>query len=408
MKRLTENVPFDPWFSCEELDGQVAELFKWEEGQAIAQAPAFVTIHGTAAVVLPRFCPPNGTTAQTLATVTTLVTALRERNRRSAQRAQLKLVTSDGSSADELGRLESAMALWADYREHGGLYFTQERISCREQGRIRWSKTLRSPMVMSGLAPVYPYPIRSQVGVVPRHAMTTLHQQTCLQAGGVLGWMAPAPHVVSSSDALRILENHKHALFQDRHRRIWGQLKRFHTAAGRAPQDDEFRSSGCIAPSFPHIWERMVQVTLGPQAEFDLPKGTYHLGAGKTAPGVRLLPDLVISEDGMTLIVDAKDYATGSWPPSESINKQIMYRLFLTTDHGGPIPPERAHNIFVRPMALPGPAFTKYLGAHEINRDPKGLGRIHCVGLDFESAASAYARGKPLPRAREELVSHLL
>jgi hypothetical protein len=188
---------------------------------------------------------------------------------------------------------------------------------------------------------------------------------------------------------------------------MWSALRRYHASRADAGARSD-PAAGCMATSFPHIWERMIDVALAPGMPFVLPKGRYEHGGRSIAPGLHLLPDTVIREGGRVLVLDAKDYAPGSWPGTGAIAKQILYRLLLTRALGfTPDSLESVVNAFVRPAALAPAHPVEHLGHHLLDRDPAGIGTIHGLAVDFETVAASYARGRPLPDLRRRIAAAL-
>ena len=397
--------PLPSWFQVDSLEPRLQRRFSRCADQAhqwMCDQPGFMLLRGRLGIVLPRAfagADSPATTADAFALVRSLSLYRNEAKRTSVSERFDELASSGvDADGDDLDHVEVAMELWADYRKHGPLRVLARRTGPNVRGRIDWPATIRrTPALHGPHGVVYGQAIRTRTAIRAEDPLTALHIATAGAAGALLGASAHT----SPSDgtkARQLLERVEHELYADRARRVHGLLHRFH--AHRAGQDGTETQpiAAVFATSFAHVWERMVVVALGASSPKDMSNGYYCDNAGGRSSGLRVMPDGVVEArvggQRVQIIMDAKHYKHGDLPGSESINKQIVYRLMLS-DLVKPngLPVGRIANSFVTPVVAPSGRPVRVACVHEVASDVGGLARICVVEVDLRRVTAAYLRG---------------
>ena len=172
-----------------------------------------------------------------------------------------------------------------------------------------------------------------------------------------------------------------------------------------------------MARKFENVWESMLVSALGPTLKRPLPKGRYgplvHPGSGhdngtasRPPEGALLLTDLVLDDRQELFVLDAKDYAPGHYPETESITKQILYRLMHSAlfDPKSPYPLDKTCNAFLFPGCIPTPDGVFRLRRHQFEHDATGWGDIAGLAVDFDRVSRAFLNGRADASLREAVI----
>ena len=431
---LLAGVPFEPWFPEAAVPSGLTRVFDFESGlrQARVIGPGVFAVSGDVAVVLPRCYEGVADEADRFAAIGHTLRVLRRylgeaSTRRAVVEADLNIAPATAGDAVALMEiLEASLLLWEDFRTNGPLAVATRTESTDARGRINWPRTIatRLPLV-SGVDVIYHDPARTRHALSPLHPITRLHAMTAKVAGHFLGELRGFHEGRTSvREALKVLDRYEHALSSDRHRRVATLLRRYYSVSRRpaSPRGPQQAASGIVAPSFPHVWERMLFVALGSDPIPVLPNGQYlRCESGARQAGASFRLDLLLQalhEGQPTLIVlDAKDYAPGALPAADAINKQLLYRLLLSSSSlvkdgaTRPLPLRYIGNAFVGPAFLRVDPWLRIQALHDFVGEENlaaPFGRIVSIEADFPRVASAYARGLADTRVREGVISAVM
>lgn len=244
---------------------------------------------------------------------------------------------------------------------------------------------------------LYARQVRVRTGIDLCDPLTLLHRAACQEVAWLLG-KGPTVPPFSRGAALRLLEEERRRLCADRDRRLHGLLHHYCEAVSGFLGAGASRVQCLFAPKFEHVWERMVRVAFGGWSAEIL--GDYALDGRSVQREAKLVGDAV-SDDRwrggrVRVVIDAKDYALGSMPPTHDITKQTLYRLLLS----GAQPPgaptlSSVGNCFVMPRVLPGRGL-QLLALHSLAGTRAGApayGRVVVVGADLRTVSEAFLRG---------------
>ena len=384
-------VPLDP-VAC----GLPAELVERGPDGLRFSAPGVLARGGEVVVVLPRgHRPPRDGAGDALRLLRALLEYRRRERQRSVEDLDSELVDGWGEPAAGLSELEAALLLWQDFAANGPLLVSEQRRALDEPGRIHWPRTLRAGWPIEGRSGSHLLRrVTERVQRRPSHPLTALHRATALQLGHRLGLhrgvRPPAPN---PRNARSVLDRHGPQQFSDRGRRVAAWLGRLYQLGGDGGLSaDDTRL--LFARRFHTVWESMLRVALGHRSVGGALRGAYHLETGQTAHGLQLIPDLTVPlPDGRLLLLDAKDYASGSLPGSPDLTKQLLYRLALSDLlHPQGVPLERIANAFVMPGNGSG---VRRIGEHRLAAPaPEALGRIHVLELDLVAVMDGWNAGR--------------
>lgn len=410
--------PFVPWFDGARLDG-LDGLVAWdsETRTLTAVGPGVLCVDGELVVILPRAFADVAETderrwlalaANTFASLARYASRVQKSVVPAEVEAARRAVGGDLALADVV---EAALLLHTDWLESGPLAMTSSLQSTKHGGRIAWGPTLRQhPPVTCVEGDVFPGLVRTRVGRDPLHPLARLHALACADAARFLGLPAHTSETVSGTEARSVLGVSAGRLFADRPRRVHALLDRFllHSGGGQRGASESTRA--LFARKYDVVWEEMLREVLGSVDRIPL-GGSYALKDEKSQ-AVAFRTDILLRRPSpagdLLLVVDAKDYdfARGELPPAHDVEKQILYRHLLSSNHlAGAPPPERIANVF----AFPGPPAAspvRLVGRHDLFGEaskPYAFGRIVCVAVDLERVARAYAQGRTDPAMATEL-----
>lgn len=372
--------------------------------------PGIVKVAGRLVAVLPRPYAHKPLTPTTHAAVLRQLLGVLRRYasaRDAAPRSLTEdrgelLVHGDVGDVGFLARLQAALELVDDAAAHGPVVVA-ERLEA-PTGRTHWRRTLtRHPPAGHPHGEVLTGMVNERVRPSATHPLTLAHKET-LAAVEVFLRGGPVD-IDHDRRTLAVLHQHGSRLFADRPRRVVGMMQRFH-AARVAVGATDVAGIGCLlATGFEWVWEAMLKTALSPLSPRVLPRGRYRSFAadsGSTKPaqkqthaGARLRPDLVIEDAGNLFVLDAKDYAPGDHPETESITKQVLYRLMYSKLHNAasPYALPQTFNGFLFPAALDAGVAAAVRADHHLDDDLHGWGDIAGIDVDFSRVAAAYLLG---------------
>lgn len=152
------------------------------------------------------------------------------------------------------------------------------------------------------------------------------------------------------------------------------------------------------------LWEHMLKIVL--EDEYDnftkhFPKGDYDLNIESntyTRAGLRMIPDIIKEYNNKLYIIDAKNYLphiNNNVPGSSDINKQILYRFFLSKEFNknNKYSLKDIKNVFLLPSDLEGDTIRK-IGFHRLSNVDNTMGNIYLYQVDYDSVVKSYIGGQ--------------
>ncbi len=390
LRTLVAGTPLPPDFPVEQIPD---DLLSWSKQGVALTGPGVLSVGTQLLVVLPRGHRPSQTLEDATRVVASLAQYRRDPHRRSVE-DQEAVVAIGGEDQDPLDRLEAQLLLLEDWRQRGPLPLSRRTRGVDRPGRIHWGRSERigAPIdTGSGLA--FARLVTERVQVRADHPLIQLHRRMCLNLEQTwTGHPSPTP-LAPRREAESVLRAWERRVFADRPRRViqlmWRVLRGGTTGGPRSSE-----LTGLVARRFAMVWERMLQVALGHQSlkqpwsgRIETPSGEVH--------GLSLRPDLMVwlSHPERALVLDAKDYARGSWPATADLTKQGVYRL-LTRAERPDLSWERIGNAFL----FPGDSDPAHLrGVHRLQQPVPGFPElITVVGIeaDVVRVMDAYRAGR--------------
>jgi hypothetical protein len=319
--------------------------------------PGVVRMNGSLAVVLPRvYDDMPRDTQQASRLVRTLVGVLNKYRKHRVDDYGEILNVGEVGEEGFIARLQAALELIDDEANNGALVVAERQRS--STGRIDWTNTIRShPPVGHPRNEVFAGVIAHRVRPNVHHPITAQFRQSVSAARQFVDGHQMEPE--ADRVALRLLDVFGPQMYSDRQKRSASLMRRLH--AGRLGERvvGSMNCSCSVLSRFEYLWEQILCVSLGPLHSVELPKGVYREPAEShslvqgngSVTGARWRPDMVLTSGGRLYILDGKDYAPGSYPATESISKQMLYRLMLCREYEPTSPYDfhQTRNAFVFP-----------------------------------------------------------
>lgn len=296
--------------------------------------------------------------------------------RRYKHSAQHELPENQQDSEDS-NYLSLLVSLLSDFVENGVYRDNRTTDTLNARGRILWPATIhKTNAVLQEGGPVYPDVVTRKTEFEPQHPITLLHRRIagecyrCLHDLGLIDLLdlpvIEDEEVQDSYDAthmLYLVESELNVQFDSRRRYILTLLREYLFKQSRADsaQVEEY-AFGCS--SFNLLWEDACRSVLGHDYSrlWSILPPDWHF-ADRTVSALKSLePDIIISDEKDTCILDAKYYLpmeSGTGMPSglpgiESVTKQFLYQqALLNSDSVEPakgriVPP--IYNAFLMPL----------------------------------------------------------
>jgi hypothetical protein len=309
-----------------------------------------------------------------------------------------------------LDKLDAAAQLRSDFLAYGPYYVKATIHSAAPaQGVIDWSRTLRrSTALVDGANAYYMNPVYRARQHDPRDFFHRMQLSVVAEAMRLLGDEAHVPEGrgLDENELRSLRERPSDVLgrlsattFRDRGRSLLRTIAQYLELTSWKPSLAQSESTEfTITRQFEYVWEAMLR------ALFQNPSGAllsqlsqgdwYDARRRAQSGGIRPRSDFGRLLDGPTrkvfLLFDAKDKPisdAGRRSASEGDHyKQIVYRQLVRNG-----PPATVYNILCLPQLSSGQAEVfEVLGRHSWDGWPESY--VWEVGIDFETAASAYLR----------------
>ncbi len=333
------------------------------------------------------------------------------------------LILQDRENKD-FSIIEAYFTLFDDFQKNKLLLFQRRTRNLIVKGRISWTKTLQKhrELVQSDSV-MFQQTYYDNLQFDLRHDITILYACTIQKIASLLKQRVDLPysmHFLNSFEnnithirsALRLSEKE---MFSDRERKVFAILKQLYLTPHHFRHLHEKGNTMLYAPNMDYLWERMLKTVLQDESadkSLRIIKGKYNISNSLIDwSGLSLIPDILVQHNDHLLIIDAKNYQP-NWlenkgmPATESISKQILYKLLLSNlffenkKHSL----NQIINIFLLPADFSHEEKkVQFLGKHDFVEQSKvnNLGAILCFQVDFESLKNEYLNGGN--ELREEL-----
>ncbi len=368
-----------------------------------------VQIHDQLFLFLPKTLDPH-LSQQTLSQFKLLLRVLRKYSRSESE----EIAESKGGLIGEHATFDLAWNILEDWGRYGFYRPEQKQILLYNQGKINWSRTIRSVgPIYSNEGPIYTEFYRNMSEQHHENFIRKLHRYVVTRCYNQFGWLQSGSiPELSDSDALEFKYKKQFAIAQlkiergktssDRNMRLFDLIEVFIRTEGM--KSNEIKAAFGLN-SFWRVWEKMCAEILGndlrsiasilPQPEYRTPDKRFTntaFGAIETRTTQR--PDIVLVSSDIVAVLDAKYYDTNhsmpSWP---DLVKQFLYANTLKTVFND----KKILNILifpgkreVVPEALTSAPFAAlYSDGKMLNV----LGHVFCLCCDLEDFMRKYVHG---------------
>lgn len=303
---------------------------------------------------------------------------------------------------------EAYYLLLMDYMDLGPFIFTETRTNKHKKGRINWSRTInKSNLLMSDDNLIYKDPYYTNKKIQYNHPLTIIYGMYLLKIERVTGlkinihsqYRKSIENNKGAINISRVLDNFRTSIYSDRERKV---INLFYIINDNNRKLDRVYTSTNLyyLENLNNIWESMLKDILDDEYysfKNTFPRGQYNLnieGEDIRKAGLRIIPDIIKEHDDQLYIIDAKNYLphiSKNIPGSSDINKQILYRYFLSKEFNSEnkFRLDDIKNIFLLPNDLEGEVIRK-VGGHKIIDTDNTIGDISLYQVDFNSIVDAY------------------
>ncbi len=399
----TAGIPFDLPKTSEPAAARLADYLQHEPGGWVASCPGLLAVGDTLVLVLHRSQAPKsqGLLSQAQLHLTVLhlfATGTRRSVKKSAHELGLSSV---GQGQGLLDQLEAAVCLWNDHQRNGPIVVAEPLRSHRTPGRIDWRRSQFEGVPVQGLGgEVYQSFVRTRVRRSSGHPLVALHRRTIQEIAALLRTGTRGAKLSSGCAARSVLDRYGRQVFEQRLKRVATLLSRYHKPAGAGETHGHSDVSALVATHYEQLWEEMLRVALGhePQ-ESDQFSGAYYVTGQKPQTKLVLKPDILsraaVDGHNVRLVLDAKDYAEGTWPATHDLTKQILYRLMLSNRiYEGEPDLKQIGNAFLFPGSQKEGVSLR--GVHRLHGKVAGgePGTVVGLSVNLERVARAYVGGR--------------
>lgn len=319
------------------------------------------------------------------------------------------ILSGDEESFINRGMLGLYMDLLENYME-SGWYTPYFQIETNDYNHtIDWTKTVQkfSP-VLTGREVIYPEVSSRNILSESNDVIGLLHRSVVAEAYEIIGRFV-YPDLFFEADRIPELEKYPddylgvlvtrrlNETFRDDDIKTLSLLSRYLNQKNSTENSSDISVFGTNA--FYYIWEIACSVAFGNQKHLQgyFREPVWHLSGSDYRSRGRLIPDILLEENGSLYILDAKyylpKYYTGKGsvenePKTESISKQILYQLTLEK--------VKVHPTIYNGFLFPKPsliAASKLIREYEFNRtdytfiSPLDRYRIY---INYVSAGSVF------------------
>ncbi len=305
---------------------------------------------------------------------------------------------------------EAYYLLLMDYIKMGPFLFTEIKTNQNIKGRLNWNKTInKSKLLISENNFLYSNPLFTNKNIQYNHPLTIIYGIHLLEIEKATGLNinihGQYRNIIEKNRKTinigRILTSFRANMYSDRERKV---IKLLYIINDNNKKLDRISTNASLyyLENLNNIWEFMLKSILDDQYyEFNkyFPNGHYNLnieGKSYKKIGLRIIPDIIKEYNNKLYIIDAKNYLphiNGNTPGSVDINKQILYRYFLSREFNNKNKYELQDikNIFLLPNDLQGEIIKK-IGTHKITNMKGAIGDIFLYQIDFNHTVDAYIK----------------
>lgn len=303
---------------------------------------------------------------------------------------------------------EAYYLLLMDYMEFGPFVFAKRKTNTNKRGRINWNSTInKSNLIISNDNLIYNNPYYRNNNILYTHPVTIIYGIHLLQiessTGLKLNLNSQYKNIIEdnkrSINIKKVLDNYKFSIYSDRELKVFQILE---TINNNNKNLDKIETNTKLyyLKNINNLWEHMLKVILEDEYyDFNkyFPKGEYYLDIEDQdyiKCGLRIIPDIIKEYNNKLYIIDAKNYLphiNGNIPASGDINKQILYRYFLSKEfnENNKYNLKDIRNIFLLPNDLQGEIIKK-IGMHSFINVENTLGDIFVYQVDFDYVVNGY------------------
>lgn len=303
---------------------------------------------------------------------------------------------------------EAYYLLLMDYINLGPFVFTETRTNEHIKGRINWNRTInKSNLLMSGDNLIYINPYYTNKNIQYNHPLTIIYGMHLLNIERAAGlkinihnqYRKSIENNKKSINISGVLDNFRTSMYSDRERKVINLLYIINDKNRKLDRVSK-KTNLYYLENLNNIWESMLKDILDDEYysfKNIFPRGQYNLnieGENFRKTGLRIIPDIIKEHNNQLYIIDAKNYLphiNKNLPGSVDINKQILYRYFLSKEFNdkNKFRLEDIKNIFLLPNDLEGEIIRR-IGDHKIVDMDNTIGDISLYQVDFNSIVDAY------------------
>ncbi len=303
---------------------------------------------------------------------------------------------------------EAYYQLLLDYRQLGVFVFTNVELSKKQSGKISWNRTInKSSLIISENNLIYDNPYYKNRNILYNHPLTVLYGIYLLDIEELIGiklninnhYRKIIKNKRKNINKKSILEKYRYKMYRDRDRKIYSILEILSGENRKSSKIPSWENLHYLQ-NINSLWEHMLKKVLEDDYyDFNeyFPKGRYRLeleGKDYVKAGLGIIPDIIKEYKGKLYILDAKNYLphiNQNMPASADINKQILYRYFLSKEFNkeNKYKLKEIKSIFLLPNDLEGKTIEK-IGSHKFENLENSIGDIYIYQVDYDSILDAY------------------
>lgn len=303
---------------------------------------------------------------------------------------------------------EAYYLLLMDYMESGPFVFIKRKTNHNKKGRLNWNRTInKSNLIISGDNLIYDNPYYKNNNILYTHPLTILYGIYLIDiekfTGIKMNLNNQYKNIIKDSkrsiNIKEVLNNYRFSMYTDRQRKVFEILGAINNN-NRKLNKTSTNNNLYYLEHLNNLWEYMLKIVL--EDEYysfnnNFPKGMYDLnieGYIYSKSGFAMIPDIIKEYNNKLYIIDAKNYLphiNKNIPGTSDINKQILYRVFLSKEFNSnnKYNIKDIKNVFLLPNDLQGDIIKK-IGMHEFKNTESIIGNIYLYQVDFDCVVNSY------------------
>lgn len=294
-----------------------------------------------------------------------------------------------------------------DYKNHG-IYSEEITYQSKElNGRIQWSKTIKSqpPFVIDEQI-FYPNLISVSRKINTNSLLTAIHNKVMSEITTQYGWLFQVDQktelVKLDLSNQQIIQYLKKELNQTTNTR--NQLLIINLLKYLVESVLKNKTFDLVTPYFEYVWEDALKIIFDDNELYHqlVGKPYWKFSDGTVKTSVQL-PDILTSLDSTLLILDAKYYSmnenfTSNAPGWNSVVKQLYYNLSMQLEFS------EIQNMFLIPDISVKNELYNYVGLASVNDYEEDFGVVYAFRINTEYVLSSYLN----EISRKNLLNELL